>query len=363
VVAERHAWWCLGQVTQVHRLLVGPGEIHGVARLGQLWPDLRAAVDRALRVGDRRLADELVRPVATEVNLRRQTEISEWAERILAITPATDDEQIVYWLACATYRHKQVGDHLGYEALVQRYGRRDHALIRFTRADFYNDGEQLLDCAPEAVAWLRRQGEEHAAALTEIAGLGAGLLSTGRFGELDVFISALAERYRTHGPPTLLYVTLAMLGYSASFQGRLDRADELFEESARVHVPDRTISVNAPVEARAAFRRGRRSRAFRILRNHVVDLLETGYTDNVRLAAGEFVTMMAAMDRLTEAVPVLSYLSRAGDLGTRALRTVVDDPAATSEPDRDAVQVDARRALECMRDALAELAEDQPIVD
>ena len=340
-----------------------PGRDRGCRQARPALARSPCAVDRALRVGDRRLADELVRPVATEVNLRRQTEISEWAERILAITPATDDEQIVYWLACATYRHKQVGDHLGYEALVQRYGRRDHALIRFTHADFYDDGEQLLGCAPEAVAWLRRQGQEHAAALTEIAGLGAGLLSTGRFGELDVFISALAERYRIHGPPTLLYVTLAMLGYSASFQGRLERADQLFEESARVDVPDRTISINAPVEARAAFRRGRRSRAFRILRTHVVDLLETGYTDNVRLAAGEFVTMMAAMGRLTEAAPVLGYLSTAGDLGTRALRTVVDDPAATSEPDRDDRQIDARRALECMRDTLAELAEDQPLAD
>ncbi len=316
-----------------------------------------------MRVGDRHLAGALVRPVATEVNLRRQTEISEWAERILAITPATDDEQIVYWLACATYRHMQVGDHLGYEALVQRYGRTDHALIRFTRAYFHDDGEQLLNCAPEAVAWLRRQGDEHAAALTEIAGTGSGLLSTGRFEQLDVFVSALAERYRTHGPPTLLYVTLAMLGYSASFQGRLDQADQLFEESARVDVPDRTISVNAPVEARAAFRRGHQSRAFRILRAHVVDLLQTGYTDNVRLAAAEFVTMMAAMDRLTEAAPVLGYLSRAGDLGTRAFRTVVTDTGSTPEPDPDDRHLDARQALECMRELLGELAKDQPTVD
>jgi hypothetical protein len=102
-MTERHAQWCLSQVAQVHELLVGPGEIDGVARLGQLWPDLRAAVDRAVRRSDRQLAGALVRPVATGVNLRRQTGISEWAERILTITPATEDEQIVYgWPARPT---------------------------------------------------------------------------------------------------------------------------------------------------------------------------------------------------------------------------------------------------------------------
>jgi hypothetical protein len=316
-----------------------------------------------VRGGDRELAGALLRPVATEVNLRRQTEISEWGERILAITPRDDADRIVYWLACATYRYMQVGDHAGYEALVHRYGEADHALIRFTRASFHDDGEQLLDCSPEAVSWLREQGEEHAAALTEIAGVGAGLLSTGQFEELDGFVSALAERYRTHGPPTLHYVTLSMLGHSASFQGRLDRAEQLFEEATRVDVPDRTISVNPPVEARAAFRRGQRSRALRILRAHVVDLLATGYTDNVTLAAAEFVSMMAAMDRLPHAACVLGYLSRAGDLGTRTVRTVVSEGARTAEPDPAGRQLDAREALEYMRDVLRELTEDQPIPD
>jgi predicted ATPase len=363
VVAERHARWCVGQVARIHELLVGPGEIQGVARLGQLWPDLRTAFDRAVRVGDRELAGALIRPVATEVNLRRQTEICEWAERILAITPRTDADPIVYWLACATYRYMQVGDHAGYEALVHRYGPPEHALIRFSRAYFHDDGEQLMDCSPEAVAWLRQQGEEHAAALTEIAGVGGGLLSTGQFEELDGFVSALAERYRAQGPPTLRYVTLSMLGYSASFQGRVDRADQLFEEAALVDVPDRTISVNAPVEARAAFRHGQRFRAFRILRAHVVDLLDAGYTDNVRLAAAEFVTMMAAMDRLPDAAPVLGYLSRVGDLGTRAIRAVVPDAATIPDPDPDGGSFDARLALECMRGVLGELAEDQPCTD
>ena len=78
-------------------------------------------------------------------------------------------------------------------------------------------------------------------------------MNTGRFPELDDFVSALAARYRAQGPPTLLYVALSMLGYSALLQGKPDLADRFFDEAVGVDVPDRTVSVNKPIEARAAF--------------------------------------------------------------------------------------------------------------
>ena len=135
----------------------------------------------------------------------------------------------------------------------------------------------------------------------EIAGVASSLMSTGHFAELDAFVSALADRYRTQGPPTLLYVTLAMLGYSALFQGKADAAEQLFDESASIDVPDRTSSVNEPAQARAALRRGDQSQAFRILRSYVEELLETDYTDLARNAAIEFINMMTAIGRLPEA--------------------------------------------------------------
>jgi hypothetical protein len=52
LVAERHAQWCL---TTGHRHpppARRPAEIEGVARLGQLWPNLRAAFDWACTPGD-----------------------------------------------------------------------------------------------------------------------------------------------------------------------------------------------------------------------------------------------------------------------------------------------------------------------
>ncbi|GAA1293354.1 hypothetical protein GCM10009609_72900 [Pseudonocardia aurantiaca] len=365
VIAGRHAQWCQDQVTHIHHLLVGTAEVEGVARLAQLWPNLRAAVDRACTTGDRELAGALVRPVAAELNLRRQSEIGDWAERILAITPSDDDDQIAYWLACATHRYMQRGDHHGYERLVHRYPEPDHALTRYARAQLHGNGEALRACYPEAVAWLRRDGEDHAAALTEIGGA-AGLLSTGNFEELDAVVPALADRYRAQGPPTLLYVALTLLGYSAFVQGKPDQAERLFDESAGIDVPDRTISVNKPVEARAAFRRGNPSRAFQILRSHVDELLATDYTDIASNAAVEFINMMAAIDRIPDAARVLGYLAASGDYGALASRTLVADAAgkiaaAVGYTPGLKQRLDARQALEYMRHVLDELIDDQRV--
>ncbi len=368
-IARRHATWCRSQVARIHHLLVGPAEVDGVARLAELWPDLRAGFDWACAAGDRELAGALVRPVAGEVNLRRQTEVSDWAERILALTAPADHEQSVFWLAVAARRYLQIGDRAGFERLVRRDGGSEHVLIRCLRAQLDDDGEALARCSAEAVTWLRRNGEDHTAALTEIGGA-SGLLSTGRFGEHDAAVSALADRYRAEGPPTLLYVALTLLGYSASFQGDPERAGRLFDESAGIDVPDRTISVNAPIDARSAFRRGDRPRAFQILRSHVDELLRTGNTDIAGNAAVEFINMMASIDRLDDAARVLRFLATAGDFGALAARTVVAEAAgkiataAGSAPGSESPpghQLDARQALDHMHDVLNELTVAQPM--
>jgi predicted ATPase/DNA-binding SARP family transcriptional activator len=367
LVAARHAHWCLDQVTRIHQLLVGPAEVEGVARLGELWPNLRAAFDWAYTTGDSGLASALVHPIAAELNLRKQSEIRDWAERILVITDPADEDQIAYWLTCAAYGCKQSGDHDRYERLLRRHGNLDHVLVRYTRAYLHDDGAALLDCSTEAVAWLRAHGEDFAAAHVEIAGVASALMSTGRLQELDAFVVGLADRYRAQGPPTLLYVTLTMLGYSALIQGKGDESDQLFDESAGIVVPARTTSVNGPVNARSAFKRGNRLEAFRILRSYVDELLDTDYTDLARLPAVEFITMMAASDRLPEAAPMLEYVAGSGNFGTVARRTLVADAvseiadhAQDSPGMRPPFQprIDDRQALRYMRDVLGELIED-----
>ena len=152
-----------------------------------------------------------------------------------------------------------------------------------------------------------------------------------------------------------------MLGYSARFQGRNERATRYFAGSAGIDVPAGTYSAHRSVEARAVFEQGERSRAFRMLRDHADRLLDTNYVDDARLVAVEFVNMMAELGRLEEAARVLAYLETTGGFGELARETLVAEavskvaanPRVTEDGGRD---LDARQALAYMREVLDELA-------
>ncbi|MEY2464367.1 MAG: hypothetical protein QOH64_2505, partial [Acidimicrobiaceae bacterium] len=154
-VADRHARWCVDQVNRIHDLLAGPAEIEGVARLSELWPNLRAAVDWAIARRDGHLARALVAPVAAEVLVRSHTEIAEWAERILAIAPPDDEDLLVFALSLAARRHWRMQDRDGYERLVERYGAPDHPMIHHVRAMVYQDANALVRWCPQVAAELR----------------------------------------------------------------------------------------------------------------------------------------------------------------------------------------------------------------
>ncbi len=202
LMAERHARWCLDRVTHIGELLAGRAEIEGVARLGELWPNLRAAVDWACATRDRRLARALVGPIVTEIYVRSQSEIGDWAERILAMTPPEDEDMIIFGLTWAARRYMRNMDRDGYERLVRRYGEPDHPMIRYARGFLYSDYGEMARWAPRAVAELRAAGDDHVADRFELAGMGMMLLLAGRFTEHDTLVTGLAERYRAEGPPT-----------------------------------------------------------------------------------------------------------------------------------------------------------------
>ncbi len=370
-ISRRHAQWCRRQVAAIHDLLTGPGEIEGVARLAELWPNLRTAVGWACTTGDLALADALVRPIAPEVNLRRQAEIGDWAERILDLTAPDDEATVVFWLTWAAERHTQAGDRAAYERVVGRHAdhadHADHAahpLMRYAHAAQYEDPADLAAASPAAVAWLRRHGAGHAAGLLEVTGVASGLMAQGRFGELDAVASEMVDRYR-QGPPTLLYFAWGLLGFSAQFQGRHDEANRFFAQSADIEVPAGTYLVNRTVEARAVFDGGEPARAFRMLRDHVDTVLATDYVDVARMVAVEFVAMTAAADRLADAALVLSYLDTTGGFGARARETLLADAVRriAADPDvtvDDGDAPDGRQALAHMREVLDDLAGGAP---
>ena len=188
------------------------------------------------------------------------------------------------------------------------------------------------------------------------------LLGIGCFAEVDDSVSSLADRFRRSGPPTLLHMALQTLGYSASFQGRPEAAAEYFDESTRVALPDRTLSANKPIEARAAYRRGQRAQAFGILRAYIDDLLETDDVVAASVVAIELIPMVTGVGRFAEGARMLRYLQQAGDFGALAVRTVVAEAVAamaeaghSTEHSRAAPLRDDRQALEFMAAVLDDL--------
>ncbi|MCZ2857476.1 AfsR/SARP family transcriptional regulator [Blastococcus sp. VKM Ac-2987] len=360
VLAARHARWCAARTTDIGRLLTGHGEVEGVARLTELWPDLRAAFDWACTAEDLDLADALVRPVASEVSLRRQAEIGDWAERILELTPRDDEPRLVYWLLWAGHRRAQAGDRAALDGLVRRHGHRDHPVIRF------NDN-YLSDMEPDAhavsaaaVAWLRGRGENHAGDMLEVSGLAASLMVSQRLDELDALAAAMEQRHRLRGPPTLLYFALGMRGYAAEYQGRHDDAVCFFSQAEQMELPAGTYRVLQTAQARLVFDAGDHHRAYRLLRDNIGTLLDRDYTDVTRMVAIEFITMMAAIDRLTDAARVLPYLDTTGDFAHLARERLIADPVRRIEADPDLADhprgdPDARRALAFMRAVLDEV--------
>ena len=361
LVAERHARWCLDAVTRIQRQLAGRAEAEGVARLDELWPNLRAAFDWACATSDRHLAHALVRPVVVEAVRRSRGELGDWAERILAMTPPGDTELVVFGLTWAAQRYKLAQDPQAYERLVDRYGEPDHPLMRHARASVYQDYAATAQWAPSAMAELRRRGDDDLAEQFELD-VGAGLALRGHFEEGDAFIAALASRYRSHGPPTLLHLSLMLLGYSASLQGNNALAGRLFDEAIGVEVPERTQSPNRPIVARTAFRRGEASRAFRILSSYIDELLTTGNMQAICVTCVEFINMMATLGRLADAAPMLDHLDKTFPYWATLVAEARDKIEANAEPQRAREQasgwnLDNRQALEYMREVLQQLLE------
>ncbi len=188
------------------------------------------------------------------------------------------------------------------------------------------------------------------------------LLGIGRFDQIDRTVSALADRYRSEGPPTLRHWALQTLGYSAAFQGRSHDAERYFDEAATVDVPDGSLSADKAVQAQTAFRRGHRRRAFRILRAYIDELVATDNVIAASVVCIEFISMMAVLEHHDEAARMLAYLERRNDFGAMAARTLVAAKVSSrrygSHSPTSENWLSDRQALAYMRDVLDHLAAD-----
>lgn len=364
LIAERHARWCLQEVTSIREALSGQDEVGGVTRLNELWPNLRAGFDWACTVGDRRLAFSLVRPVAPEILLRAQTEIGDWLERMLEIPPdgttkEGDEDILPYSLLWVAHRYTIDQNHDAFDRLVEQHGAPDHPWVRYGRAFLYEDSEELTASWPGAEAMATERGEEYLAALIRLGGRGQSLLSLGRFDELEEFALAQVDSFRSTGPPTMLTFCLAMLAYAALLQGHEDRAEAFFDDAAAVDTPDRTLGIDSAMRARTAIRRGQPELAFQYLGEHIDMLLDTGNFYMTRSAAVDFINAMYAVGRIADAAMIRGYLSRPDLLDIEMSRSLINPAVAEvpidPEAERLGRQLNARTSLEHIRKTLAEL--------
>ena len=366
-IAERHAKWCLCEVTGIGQQLAGWEEVEGVARLVELRPNLRAAFDWAIAAGDVGLAAALIHPILTEIVLRSDSEIGDWVERLLAVSPDHDAESLAFWMYWAAQRYAVTQDPGAYERLAERYGEPDHPLTRHGRALTYSDYQAMSKWAPEAAAVLRRRGDNHLAERVEVNAATA-LLNLGQFDECDRLAAELTNRYGRQGPPTFRNWTLLLLGYSASSQGHPDRADTCFEEAIGIDVPPRTYSPNKTLQARSAFRRGSRIRAYRILQSHINELLTLDNMQAGSMVFVEFVNMMTEVDRPADAALILNHLETTGVLDSSAWRILTAEAATKVAEFADesghlnrtaSTSLSSRRALEYVHDTLGQLVASQ----
>lgn len=371
-MAARHSAFVRLEVERIGRLLVSNDEIEGATRLIELWPNLRAAVDWALTVEDRELVAALIRPIALQSFVRRGLgEIADWTERLLAITPPEDAETIGWAMLWTALHYSMTQDRERYRQLLEEYGASGHLFIRY--ASLLGDGDDdfaALELGPQVIVEMRRRGEEAYARLVDMF-TSAALLSAGRFAEGEERHRALADLFRAEGPPSFLSWTLFLLGASAAFQDDHERADRYWDESMNVEVPPRTNSPNEGLSARAAFRQGRRTEAYRILVGYIDELMEVSNLAGVVMVGIEFVNMMTTVDRLEDAALILGHFDSTGLLESEGpgFNTLIAEAVETvsADPDARAVRADAAArtldehdALTAMRRALTDLVGDEP---
>lgn len=342
LVAERHADWCVAQVTEIRTLLSGKRESEGVTRLNELWPNLRAAFSWAHAVEDGGLARRLLEPIATEIYVRNRNEIGLWALRLLEIAPAQDRDLVEFAMVWAARRHMRNEDPDGFDAMIAAYGESSDPMIGYARAFINGDLGARVDIAREVVATLEAREDRYGADLFVVVGLGLSLLMSGRLDEVEQLLTPLLDRYRADGPPTCLNWSLIYLGMAAELQGREADALRLYDESAVVDLPPKTQTWNKALDARAAFRRGSRAEAYEIVGRHAEELLEAEDIHGARRIYGEFIDMMASSGNLAEASEVLRFLAETGQLQmeplskrfTRAVEAVqAYDLARAADPD------------------------------
>ena len=375
-LAARHARAARDEVGRLGEMLMSSREVEGAARLAELWPNLRAAVDWATSAQDHELLTDLLRPVALQAFIRRGlTETLDWIERLLEMLPAEEADTIGEALIWAALPYSMTQRRDRFRSLLERHGDPDNLFVRYARLiDVDDDDFRSLVEGPAVVDEFRARGQEPIARLFEMF-IGAALLNAGRLDESEAQLARMADVFRADGPPSFLNWTLFLQGAAAAFAGDEERTEAFWAEIADVVVPPGTNSPIETLAARKEYRQGRPREAARILDRYMDDLVEDDNMAGVGMVGIEYVNMMFGLGRLHAAAELLGHFDTTGLLDVEgpgfriliedAIQAVADDPDASRirAGVADAGDMDERAAINVMRSGLAAFltgGEDQP---
>lgn len=370
LVAARHARYVAEEAAAVGVALSGRDEVTAAARLVELWPNIRAGVEWALAVEDRDLVASIIEPLAVQMFVRRgYGEVSDWVERLLAMTTDADADLRSRCLLWAALHHALTQDRDRFRALVDRYGDTDEVLVRHANLLVVEDDPHgAIAVGPEAAAVMRSRGHETMAQLFDMF-TGAAWMMAGEPAEATATLERSARWFEANGPPSMYSWALFLLGTVAAFDGDAEGSEGYWTRAEAVEVPPRTNSPSEPLSARSAARRGRYREAAAILRAYITELIDTDYLAGVAMVGIEFVNLMVEAGRPADAAAVVGHFDVTGLLGVEgpgfkqmiadAVEIVAANPAAQRERRRAvARQLDERGALDHMARVLDDLLID-----
>ncbi len=366
-MAGRHALAVRDEVTRLGVLLDSNHEVEGAARLAELWPNLRAAVDWATAASDHELLTAILRPVALQPFARRGlSEITDWIERLLDMLPIEDEETIGEALLWASLPYSMTLRRDRFRTLIERYGNPDNLYVQYARlVGVEDDDYSALRLAPDVIGALKEKGQHTPARLFEMF-IGGALLGSGRVDEAEQHLLGAAEMFRATGPPSYLNWSLYMLGAAAAFRGDQEQMEQYWVEIESVPIPPRTNSPNETLAARKAFRQGRPGEAALILTRYIDELDEVDNMAGVAIVGLEYVNLMAGLGRLDDAAVILGHFDTTGLLHVEGhgFRVLIDDAvtavasdshASATQDEAAARKMDEHDAIEAMRFGLTAL--------
>ena len=358
-VAARHAQWFSNEVARVGELLAGRDEIVGVARLDELWANVRAAQTWACEQRHADLAASFLKPIALELYWRGRSELTQWAERVLAIPGMVDHPRAVRCAGLAAGGYRWAQDRAGLESIDDRYGHLDRTTIDFQRVLLEQRWEDVMT-AGEATALLWEEAGDHYLAQCTRFMAQSALLRLGRVPEYLKSMAGVATEADGLGQLSISRLAREGQALAAAVSGDHQGLTDMLAEAAAIETPPGTLTVVPLFGAFEVFGRGGQTKALNMMRETIRGFIEADAMFYAWLASGYFAAMMTRLDRTPNVARAVGFFETAtSDIqGVRPLIAEADSYLASHRDEttrleiKRGVRMSHLEALTYMADAL-----------